>query len=186
MPTRNFNAQLKFVIPMPILLTGLLLPFTMGYFDANFLIGFCLATLIFVTTVVLQIDAPEEDEVPPKEQPDECPMENQGLSFYLRGNNIVEVRTQDGRSYRWITTIVPPTVDGRSFDWITGKNGLNYMAKGMNCGIYHGVDGRAYISFWHSDGDYYTKPVNPWATSPDIGDINDPNTPWVKDFQVSN
>ena len=175
MPSRKFEAQMKFAIPMPILLTGLLLPFTMGYFDTSFLIGFCLATLIFVTTIILQIDDPEDDEntTPPKEQPDEYLMEEtQGLTFYLRGD-CVEVRTQNGHAYRWIPT----------------DNGLNYMVKGgLKTGIFHEEGNWAYISFWDDKEVVYTCPVNPWAASPDIGDkslSNKRSAIWVKDYQIS-
>lgn len=160
MPSRNFEAQMNIAIPLPILLAGVLLPFVMGYADTSFLLGFFLSALIFMTTFTLKLEDIKSDE---DEKPSEEPVdESQGLAFYLREGG-VEVRTQDGRAYRWKAE----------------AEGLNLMTKGgVRCGVFHTQDDLAFLEFWDPEVSLYQAALNPWASSTDV-------ITHVKDFQIA-
>jgi hypothetical protein len=164
MPSRNFEATMNVTFPMPILLAGILLPFVMGYADTSFLVGFFLSALIFMTTFTLKLENAKSDEDEKEsEEPEvqEEVQESHGLAFYLR-DGCIEVRTQDGRSYRWVAD----------------KDGLNYMAKGgLKSGVYHTLENLAFLEFWESDTTHYQAPLNPYSASTDVEGH-------VKDFQV--
>lgn len=166
------KTTIKTVFPICTGMTAVALPFVIIYANPSFLLGAYIGFLIFATILIVllvgfegdddDLDV-EETKKADTEVTDVAPRqeERQGLTFYLRCK-CIEVRTQDGRSYRWAT----------------GKDGLNYMVDGtLNSGIYHSGDKRAYIEFWSGDNTYHFDPVNPWETSADSG------LQWVKDFQ---
>jgi hypothetical protein len=158
-------STLAAVFPVPLIMSLCLLPFIMQVADLSFLLGFCISTAIFFVTILVALDDEDELEQQKKEAAAAeaaLPVdESQGLAFYLR-EGCVEVRTQDGRRYRWMAE----------------AEGLNLMAKGgIRCGVFHTQDDLAFLEFWEPEVTLYQATLNPWAASTDV-------KTHVKDFQV--
>lgn len=165
MTSSNLDMQLKIAIPIHAALVGILLPFVLGYGDANFMWGFSLSSIIFIMSIATLISTDKENTLDSEES---NPSEHivyisQGLTFVLH-KDCVRIKTQDGRSYRWYS---PDSI------------GLSNMAKGhLLSGIFHDKELRAILDFSSPSGEsIYNIAVNPWEGT-------ETDETWKEDFQI--